>query len=172
MPLTTVTLTGNFEDGANNPLSGTAVFTPTSTVYSSGIPVLQPDVPVQAEIVAGQLRSASGAPLTLVATDNAGLSPEGMTGWWAWSVVLTIAGQVQPAWSFFLPSSPSSRDLFSLANTPASGTGVASVTAGDTSVVIGGTATAPTVETGTLDVIASDHPPAANWSNNSKKITS
>ena len=49
--------------------------------------------------------------------------------------------------------------------------GVASVTAGDTSIVIGGTASAPTVETGTLDVIAADHPPAADWSNNSHKIT-
>jgi hypothetical protein len=50
--------------------------------------------------------------------------------------------------------------------------GVTSVAAGDTSIVVGGTASAPTIETGTLDVIAADHPPAANWSNNSKKITS
>jgi hypothetical protein len=49
---------------------------------------------------------------------------------------------------------------------------VTSVTAGDTSIVVGGTSAAPTLETGTLDVIASDHPPAANWSNNSHKITS
>ena len=49
---------------------------------------------------------------------------------------------------------------------------VNSVTAGDGSIVIGGTTPNPTVETGTLDVIAADHPPAANWSNNSKKITS
>ncbi len=53
------------------------------------------------------------------------------------------------------------------------GSGVASVTAGDTSIVVNNTDPAnPTVETGTLDVIATDHPPAANWSNNSKKITS
>ena len=51
------------------------------------------------------------------------------------------------------------------------GGGVASVTAGDTSIVVGGTAANPTVETATLDVIAADHPPAADWSNNSKKIT-
>jgi len=38
--------------------------------------------------------------------------------------------------------------------------------------VVGGTATAPTVRTATLDVIAADHPPAADWSNNSHKITS
>ena len=49
---------------------------------------------------------------------------------------------------------------------------VTSVTAADTSIVIAGTATDPTVKTGTLDVIAADHPPAADWSNNSKKITS
>ena len=50
--------------------------------------------------------------------------------------------------------------------------GVSSVTAGDTSIVVGGSGSAPTIETGTLDVIAADHPPAANWSNNSHKITS
>ena len=49
--------------------------------------------------------------------------------------------------------------------------GVNSVLAADTSIVIGGTAQGPTVATGTLDVIATNHPPAANWSNNSKKIT-
>ena len=48
---------------------------------------------------------------------------------------------------------------------------VASVAATDTSIVVAGTATAPTIATGTLDVIAADHPPAANWSNNSHKIT-
>ena len=49
---------------------------------------------------------------------------------------------------------------------------VISVAATDTSVVVGGTATAPTLATGTLDVIAADHPAAADWSNNSHKITS
>jgi hypothetical protein len=57
-------------------------------------------------------------------------------------------------------------------STLVSGAPVASVAATDTSIVVGGTATAPTIATGTLDVIAADHPPAANWSNNSKKITS
>jgi len=50
--------------------------------------------------------------------------------------------------------------------------GVNSVAAADTSVVIAGTATDPTIATATLDVIATDHPPAADWSNSSKKITS
>ena len=48
---------------------------------------------------------------------------------------------------------------------------VTSVTAADTSVVVGGTAADPTVRTATLDVIAADHPAAADWSNNAKKIT-
>lgn len=52
-----------------------------------------------------------------------------------------------------------------------SGGTVTSVTAADTSIVIAGTAAAPTVATGTLDVIAADHPAAADWSNNSHKIT-
>src|SRR5438128_988391 len=51
------------------------------------------------------------------------------------------------------------------------GGGVNSVTAADTSVVVAGTPADPTIATATLDVIAADHPPAANWSNNSKKIT-
>jgi hypothetical protein len=50
---------------------------------------------------------------------------------------------------------------------------VTSVTATDTSIVVSGTDTiAPTLATGTLDVVAAQHPPAANWSNNSYKITS
>ena len=52
-----------------------------------------------------------------------------------------------------------------------SGSGVSSVTAGDASIVVGGSGSAPTVETGTLDVIASSHPAAASWSNNNHAIT-
>ena len=48
---------------------------------------------------------------------------------------------------------------------------VTSVTAGDGSIVVGGTGTAPTIETGTLDVIAADHPPAASVPMNSHKFT-
>ena len=51
------------------------------------------------------------------------------------------------------------------------GGGVASVTAGDTSIVIGGTATNPTVETADLSVIASDHATAGNVAMNSHKVT-
>ena len=49
--------------------------------------------------------------------------------------------------------------------------GVQSVTAGDTSIVIGGTADAVTVETGTLDVIAADHPPVGAVAMNAQNIT-
>jgi hypothetical protein len=52
------------------------------------------------------------------------------------------------------------------------GTGtVQSVTAADTSIVIGGTATNPTVRTSTLDVVATQHPPVAALAMNSQKIT-
>lgn len=60
----------------------------------------------------------------------------------------------------------------SIAADPTGGGGaVDSVTAADTSIVIGGTATDPTVRTNTLDVIAADHPPAAAVAMNAKKIT-
>lgn len=52
-----------------------------------------------------------------------------------------------------------------------SGGGVASVAAGDTSIVVGGTATNPTIETASLDVITADHPTAAPWNNNNHGIT-
>lgn len=49
---------------------------------------------------------------------------------------------------------------------------VTSVTAADDSIVVSGTDTVdPEIATATLDVIASTHPPASSWSNNSKKIT-
>lgn len=48
---------------------------------------------------------------------------------------------------------------------------VTSVTAGDASIVAGGTAAAVTLETGTLDEIATLHPPAAAVAMNAKKIT-
>ena len=52
------------------------------------------------------------------------------------------------------------------------GSGITSVAGGDASITAGGTSTAITLETGPLDQVAALHPPAANWSNNGKKITS
>lgn len=51
------------------------------------------------------------------------------------------------------------------------GGGVSSVKATDTSIVVAGTTADPTIATGTLDVIAADHPPAADVAMNSHKIT-
>lgn len=48
---------------------------------------------------------------------------------------------------------------------------VTSVTAADTSIVVGGTAAAPTIATGTLDVIATDHAPVASVPMNGHKLT-
>jgi hypothetical protein len=50
--------------------------------------------------------------------------------------------------------------------------GVSGVTATDTSVVVTGMATNPTLATNSIDVIATNHPTAADWSNNSHKQTS
>jgi hypothetical protein len=58
----------------------------------------------------------------------------------------------------------------SLIETTTGSTAVQSVTAGDASIVVGGTATAPTIETATLDVIASLHAPIASVGMNSEKI--
>ena len=51
------------------------------------------------------------------------------------------------------------------------GSGVSSVTAGDTSIVIGGTAANPTVETADLSTIATDHATAASVAMNTHKLT-
>jgi hypothetical protein len=62
-----------------------------------------------------------------------------------------------------------------LANTPqaqaATTTTVVKVSAGDASIVVGGTTARPTIETGTLDKIASLHPPAAPVNFNGQKGT-
>jgi parallel beta-helix repeat protein len=138
--LSYVTITGTFDDGAGSPLSGTVTFTPNTTVYASGIPVLQPGVPVEAQIVAGELFGPSGGPLTLLATDNSGLSYEGNTGFFFWSVQVTIGTQALGPWEFFLPHEPDVVDLWSLANTVPGAAGILPP-AGD----IGGTTTAPVV---------------------------
>lgn len=164
MALNYVELSGTFDDGSGTPLSGTVSFTSNVSVYAGGIPQVTPDTPVTAQVVAGALKSAAGGTLQLLATDNSGLTFLGQTGFFYWTVAITVGGEVLPPWSFFLPHSTLGGgpvDLFSLANTAASGGGVASVAAGDASIVIGGTATAPTVETGTLDRIAALHPAAA-----------
>jgi len=142
--LSYVQITGTFEDGTGSPLTGTVTFTPSATVYAGGVPVLAPDVPIRALINAGQLGNLAGGTLQLLATNNAGLTIEGLTGFWFWTVQVTLGGQIQDPWSFFLPSSPSTVDLYSLADTAASG--------GGTSVngLTGGTITSSVAVTGSL----------------------
>jgi hypothetical protein len=168
--LSYVTITELAIDGSAADLNGTAVFTPNQAAYAPGTGLVA-DAPVEAQVVGGQLKTLSGGALQLLATDNT-LSFTTLTGFLQWSVQLTLGGVAQPAWSFSLPSSPGSRELFSLANTAAgSGGGVSSVTAGDASISIGGTSMVPTVETGTLDAIAALHPAAGNVTVNGHKVT-
>lgn len=49
---------------------------------------------------------------------------------------------------------------------------VTDVTSSDTSITVTNGTTTPALQIATLDVIATNKPPAASWSNNSKKITS
>jgi hypothetical protein len=121
LPLNYVAITGTFDDGSGNPLSGSAVFTPSETVYASGVPVASAANPVSFPITGGILTGAR-----LLATDNSPLSYEGLTGFFYWSVVVTLAGVSTASWSFFLPHTPSTVDLFSLANTAAAGGGFTS----------------------------------------------
>lgn len=116
MPLSYVTVTGTFDDGTGSPLSGSAVFTPSETVYATGIPVVSGANPVTVPINAGTLSTVH-----LLATDNTGLSFAGLTGFFYWTVAITLGGVAQEGWSFFLPSSPSTVDLYATANTPAGG---------------------------------------------------
>ncbi|HXO24751.1 MAG TPA: hypothetical protein VN870_09220 [Streptosporangiaceae bacterium] len=58
-----------------------------------------------------------------------------------------------------------------LPNAGGGGGTVTSVTAGDASISVGGTPAEPTIETGTLDEIATLHPPAAAVAMNGQKIT-
>lgn len=122
MSLAYTTITGTFDDGGDQPVGGIVTFTPSQAVYAEAVPVCTPGTPVEAQIVAGELLAPGGGPLRLLATDNAGLTMEGRTGFWFWTVSLTITGSggsTSDGWSFFLPSSPSSADLYSLAGSPA-----------------------------------------------------
>jgi hypothetical protein len=123
-----VTITGQFLGGDETPLSGTATFTASQAVYSAGQEIVTPDVPVAAQITDGVLLAESGGALQLLATDNAGLTFLTLSGFFYWSVQVTAGGVTEPPWSFGLPSSPGTRDLFSLANMPFGGGSSGTVT--------------------------------------------
>lgn len=120
MALSYVTITASVADGSNTALTGTITFTPSETLFASGIPIITPANPVEAQIVGGQLQSSSGGTLQLLATDNSGITLQGRTGFWFWTVAISITSggaTTTDGWDFYLPSSPSSVDLYSLANT-------------------------------------------------------
>lgn len=125
MALTYVQITGTFDDGTGQPVAtGSVTFTPSQIVYASGIPVVTPSNPIQAQIISGALKAPGGAVLQLLATGNNGLTVEGRTGFWYWTVAISITsggGTSTDGWSFFLPVSPVTVDLYTLANTPALG---------------------------------------------------
>lgn len=119
MALVYISITGTFDDGSGTPLNGTVTFTPSQTVYSSGVPLVSTAKPIAAQVINGALKSPSGGTLQLLATDNTGLTFEGLTGFFYWNVVDSVGGN---SWSFFLPKATSSpADLYSLASTQASG---------------------------------------------------
>ena len=155
MALAYTILTGTFEGPDGNPLSGTASFVPNVTTYASGIPVLTAGVPITAAITAGQLLAESGGAFRLLATDNAGLTFEGLTGFLIYTVTVTLSGVAQDPWSFSLPSSPSTVELFALANTGAGGGTVTSVSVATANGFAGTVATATTTPAITLETTVS-----------------
>lgn len=125
MAATYITITGTFADASDQPIaSGTVTFTANETVYAAGGPVVTPDTPISAQIVGGQLRSAEGGTLELLSTASTGLTLAGRSGFWFWTVAITLdangsSATVTDGWNFFLPASPSSVDLYALAGTGA-----------------------------------------------------
>ena len=143
MALNYVSLSGSFDDGSGNPLNGAVTFSSNVSVYAGGVPLVTPDTPITAQIVDGQLRSVSGGTLQLLATDNSGLSYIGQTGFFYWTVAITLSGQVLAPWGFFLPHASLGNgpvDLYSLANTAAGSSGFVNPMTAAGDLIDGGTA--------------------------------
>ena len=117
--LSYVQVTGTWADSSGSPVSGTVTFTPSQTVYASGLPLVTPGVPVTAQVSAGVLRSASGGAVQLLATDNAGLSIQGGSSMWFWTAAVAITSGVsteKDSWDFPLPYSAQPVDLYATKN--------------------------------------------------------
>jgi trimeric autotransporter adhesin len=130
--LTYITVTGTFDDGSGTPLNGQVVFTPSGTVYAAGVPVASTSSPVTVNVISGVLQT-----VRLLATANAGLTYAGLTGFFYWTAQVTLGGITQSPWSFFLPLSPATADLYALANTGTGGFVNPMTTPGD--LIDGGT---------------------------------
>lgn len=142
MTLSYTQIVETFDDGTGSPItSGTAKFTVNTTLYASGVPILQPDVPIVASIINGQLRSPSGSTLQLLDLASTSISMVGQTGFWFWTVSITVGGQALDPWSFFLEHSPDPVDLYSLANSQQSAFSNPMTESGD--LIIGGAGGTP-----------------------------
>lgn len=94
MPITTVTLTGTYTDGAGDPVAGTVTFVPNAPLVSSGASDTIRQVPVSVK-----LDGSGHFSIALFATDAAGVAPSG----WAWIVTEKITGSAPSRWQFLLP---------------------------------------------------------------------
>lgn len=117
MTLAYVTITGDFAQGDGSPASGVVTFVPSQPVYDGAEPLVSTDAPVTCSVAGGQLQSASGGAVQLLATDNSGLRLLTLTAFWWWTVTVTLEGADAESFSFTLPSSPATVDLYALANT-------------------------------------------------------
>lgn len=165
MTLAYVQINEDIDDGSGAAVNGTATFTASATVYDTGEPVAIAGLPVQAQIVNGQMSLLTGQPVRLLPNDTDGLVVQGRTGFWLWHVDIQLngpAGAVETdGWDFYLPSTPDVVDLYALAGTGLPGGGgmqnpmttagdmIDSASAGVPQRLPGNTSTTPEVLTST-----------------------
>ena len=168
----TVTNAGGGE--ADAAVTGASItFTPTATKITTytaaanewvpcdttggAFTVTLPAAPANGTVVAVELIAGSGS-VTVAAGAGDTLN----------NAVTTVVGTQRRTILYTYRSSD--KQWFALS--PFSSTAVTSVAVDGLTVVNAGTSLAPNLHTGTLDVIAANQAPAADWSNNSHKITS
>ncbi len=197
--IATIILTGTYLDMSGNARSGSVTFTPSTPILvDSGSPTILGGIPVIVALTAGAFsvvlpctsglspsgwawnvtESISGAPqrsYSIALPHSLGSTVDLST--------LTPAGAVPPGAAYLpVPSGTATAGYYPGATGAGEGTAwtapgggggaVDTVGAVDASIVVVGGATAnPTVETGTLDAIATLHPPAASVPMNSQKLT-
>jgi hypothetical protein len=111
--LTTITVTGTYQNMQGTGQNGTITFTPTATVIDASGEIVVPPVPIVVTVSGGTFS------VVLPCTNNSGLSPSG----WAWQVNVNVPSLVgiQSQFTVLLPSSLGATvDISAL--TPAAGT--------------------------------------------------
>lgn len=101
MALTTRTVTGTYQRLDGSPASGGVTFEPNAALSAGSSDVMVPATPVTATLVNGAFT------VTLVCTDNAGVSPTG----WAYTVVERITGADRRTYTISVPAGGSALDL-------------------------------------------------------------